>query len=159
MSWIDQFLSSVKDVFSFGVVQPRLPGINFGTGLTVTPNVPAGYNTVTATGSGGAPVAPVAKSTSFNIAAPATNQDFYLTSSSAITATITGVPTDGVRIRFFDNSQNWATYPMVFASQAGGTVRDPKNLAATPTGSASVNLSGACQEWEWSAGASTWFAC
>jgi len=155
--WLDPLIFGIRNLYANGVLQTFFPGLNFGAGLTVTPTT-SGYATVTANGAAATPNPTVLISASGNVNSPTTNTDYYVTSSSAITVTITGTPTDGVRLRFFDQSKNWSTYPLTFVSQSGGTVRNPKNLAGASGGSASVNLSGSMQEWEWSLGAVEWLS-
>lgn len=159
MNWLYLLLLNVlRYVQAAGVQLGYAPAMNFGSGLTVVLNQALNRYDITATGASGTPVTAVAESSSFNVASPATNTFYNVTSSASLTATVTGMPTDGVVLTFVDMNQAWQTYPFTFASQAGGTVRNPTALGSADGGSATLNLAGSSQSWKWNATGAKWTA-
>jgi len=119
--------------------------------------------TTWSTSLGGGTSPAIAKAASFNVASPAGYQRFNVSSSAAVTMTITGTPEDGAVIEVFDVTQNWITWNFTFAAQAAAVVRNPWNTASDAAtaklGGIGDQVNGQSVKWTWDATDGKWLSC
>jgi hypothetical protein len=134
MSWIDKYFAGPLILYAAGVALAPLPGLNFGSGFTVTQNAASGYYTVTASG-GGIGLGTAGQLLVTNSGASATA---WVSMSGDATMTAAGVVTVG--------SIHGASVPAAGSLTTGYTlqVTGPSSLGygpVTPTPSVMVALS------------------